>query len=260
MRLRAGGCGFARKGGNLNIFGLCWRPFGRLTLLTAVAAVAVAACDMPEQQALNQSALTPAEQDLQAKTEQQRQVDSALTGAAAGAIGGAVLGYLIGGWQGAATGAITGGMAGAAIGVGYGSYMNAKARSYANDEARANAVAQGADQTLAYYQQVNNSGRVILAEQEQKIAKLNDDYKSRAITKEKFQQEFASSSLDQKNLNQQLQGIDKQLAEMRGDPQSGMLAARINSLQAERDTLKGTYDKLLELYGTVPAEVRVGTS
>jgi predicted nucleic acid-binding Zn-ribbon protein len=136
--------------------------------------------------------------------------------------------------------------------------MNAKARSYANDEARANAVAQGADQTLAYYQQVNNSARVILAEQEQKIAKLNDDYKSRAITKEKFQQEFASSNLDQNNLNQQLQGIDKQLATMRSDPQAGMLAARINSLQTERDTLKATYDKLLQLYGTVPAEVRTG--
>lgn len=222
------------------------------------------ACDMPQDgsqgQAVQTAAaapnMTPAEQDLRAKTEKQRQTDSAIAGAVAGAVGGAVLGYLIGGWQGAAIGAGSGAVLGGALGYGYGSYMNAKAQKYSNDQARYAAVAKGANDTVAYYDQVNATARTILAEQQAKVAKLNQDYRAGTITKEQYRRELASAGPDQANLNEQIQGLDKQMAAMRADPQASNLTQQVQQLQAQRDALKSTIDQLVQLYGTVPSEVQ----
>lgn len=231
------------------------RPFWRVTAIIVALAMTTTACIPAHEE--DPVTLTAAERDLRKKTEEQRKADSALTGAAGGAIAGAIIGGLLGGWRGALIGAATGGVAGAALGVGYASYMNAKARQYANDEARAAAVSQGADQTLAYYRQINASASTILAEQERKIAGLNAAYKSRQITKEQFQKAFVSSDNNQENLKEQLQGLDNQLNAMKTDPQVAVLSRQIQELEAQRDALKATYDRLLQLYGTVPAEVRV---
>jgi uncharacterized protein YcfJ len=198
--------------------------------------------------------VTAAERDLRTKTEDQRKVDSTVTGAAGGAVAGAVVGYLIGGWSGALYGAAAGGVAGGAVGYGYGSYMNARARTYSNAEARAAAVTKSADETLTYYNQVNASARTILNEQEAKVAQLNDAYKSRSINKEQCQAQLASADTNEASLKQQLAGIDAQLNSMKTDPQAAQLSQQI---QQQRDSLKDTYDRLLQIYGTVPAEVRV---
>jgi uncharacterized protein YcfJ len=232
------------------------RPMWRVVAAAAALSMLLGACEMPAEEE-NPSTLTAAERDMRAKTEDQRKVDSTVTGAAGGAVAGALVGYLIGGWSGALYGAAAGGVAGGALGYGYGSYMNARARDYSTAEARASAVTESANQTLAYYAQVNASARTILAEQEAKVARLNDDYKSRAITKEQFQTALASANANQANLQEQLQGLDKQLDAMKTDPQAAALGQQILQLQQERDSLKGTYDRLLQIYGTVPAEVRV---
>ena len=135
--------------------------------------------------------------------------------------------------------------------------MNARAREYSSAEVRAAAVTKSANETLTYYNQVNASARTILAEQEAKIAKLNDAYKSRAISKEQFQAQLASADNNEASLKEQLTGIDAQLNSMKTDPQAAQLSQQIEQLQQQRDSLKGTYDRLLQIYGTVPAEVRV---
>jgi uncharacterized protein YcfJ len=231
------------------------RPFWRVTAVVAALSMMLGACvtEQPE----NPAALTAAERDLRAKTEDQRKVDSTVTGAAGGAVAGALVGYLIGGWSGALYGAAAGGVAGGAIGYGYGSYMNARAREYSSAEARAAAVTRSANETLAYYGQVNASARTILAEQEAKVAQLNDAYKSRAINKEQFQAQLASADNNEASLKEQLTGIDAQLNSMKTDPQAAQLSQQIEQLQLQRDSLKDTYDRLLQIYGTVPAEVRV---
>lgn len=229
------------------------RPMWRVTAIAVALAFLVGACDMPAPE--DPVTLTTAEKDLRAKTEEQRKVDGALAGAAGGAVLGALTGYLLGGWQGAAMGAATGGIAGAAIGVGYGSYMNAQARKYSNDEARAQAVTQSANSTLSYYAQVNASARQILAEQQAKVAQLNDDYQKKAITKEQYRKALSSAGTNAADLQQQLTGIDKQLGTMRADPQAAALSTQIQQLQEQRDSLKQTYDGLLQLYGTVPPDV-----
>ncbi len=231
------------------------RPFWRIAAAVVGVAVLAGACDMPDA-GEDPNTLTAAEKDLRAKTEQERKVDSTLAGAAGGAVLGAITGYLIGGWQGAAIGAATGGVAGGALGYGYGSYMNARARQYSNAEARAAAVTQSANQTLAYYDQVNTSARTILAEQQQKVARLNNQYRAGAITKDQYKSQLASASTNAADLSQQLDGIDKQLTNMRSDPQAAALSVQIQQLQGQRDALKDTYDRLLQLYGTVPDDVR----
>ncbi len=232
------------------------RPFWCVTAAVAALSMLLGACEMPVEQE-NTATLTAAEKDLRTKTEDQRKVDSTVTGAAGGAVAGAVVGYLIGGWSGALYGAAAGGVAGGAMGYGYGSYTNARARTYSNAEARAAAVTKSADETLTYYNQVNASARTILNEQEAKVAQLNDAYKSRAINKEQFQAQLASADTNEASLKQQLAGIDAQLNSMRTDPQAAQLAQQIQQLQQQRDSLKDTYDRLLQIYGTVPAEVRV---
>ncbi len=231
------------------------RPFWRVIAAVAAIAFLASACEMPEA-GEDPSTLTAAEKDLRTKTEQQRKAESTVAGAAGGAVLGAITGYLIGGWSGAAIGAATGGVAGAAMGYGYGSYMNARARQYSNAEARAAAVTQSANQTLAYYDQVNASARTILSEQETKVARLNDEYQRKAITKEQYRSQLASASTNAADLNQQLAGIDTQLSNMRSDPQAAALAVQIEQLQEKRNSLKETYDRLLQLYGTVPDDVR----
>ncbi len=203
--------------------------------------------------------LTPAEQQLRAKTEEKRKVESTMAGAAGGAVLGALTGYLIGGWQGAAIGAATGVAAGAVAGYSYGSYMNAKARTYSNAEARAAAVSKSADETLAYYDQVNASAQTILTEQQAKIEKLNADYRAGSVTKEQYRAQLASANTNQVDLQEQIVGADKQIGEMRSDTQSGNLTDKINQLQTKRDSLKQTYDQLVALYGTVPTEVQQQT-
>ncbi len=234
------------------------RPIWHATAVVAILSMMLGACVTSDGQE-DPASLTAAERDLRKKTEEQRKSDSAVTGAIAGAVAGALLGALLGGRNaaaGALIGAAAGGLAGGAIGYGYGSYMNARARSYSNAEARASAVTQSANNTLTYYNQVNGSARVILREQEAKVARLNEDYRNRAISKEQFQKALASANNNEANIKQQLDGLDSQLNAMKTDPQAARLAQQIQQLQQQRDSLKDTYDRLLQIYGTVPAEIR----
>ena len=235
------------------------RPFRRATAVVAILSMLLSACVTTGDQE-DPASLTPAEKALRSKTEEQRKSDGAVAGAVAGMVAGALLGALLGGRNaaaGALIGAAAGGLAGGAIGYGYGSYMNARARSYSNAESRAAAITQSANSTLTYYNQVNASARTILSEQEAKVAKLNEDYKSRTITKEQFQKSLASANNNEANLKQQLDGLDTQLNSMKTDPQAARLSQQIQQLQQTRDSLKETYDRLLQIYGTVPAEIRV---
>ncbi len=245
------------------------RPIWRATAVVAALAMLLNACGQTTG-GEDSATLTAAERDLRAKTEEQRTTESSVVGVVVGAVVGAVLGVAIGGLLGAtggdagagvmmgvAVGGLVGGAVGGAVGHGYGSYMNARAREYSNTEARASAITQSANNTLAHYNQVNNSARTILAEQEAKVAKLNDDYGSRTITKEQFQTALASANRNEASLKEQLTGLETQINAMKTDPQASVLTQQIQSLQAQRDSLKGTYDRLLQLYGTVPTEVRV---
>jgi uncharacterized protein YdcH (DUF465 family) len=51
--------------------------------------------------------------------------------------------------------------------------------------------------------------------------------------------------------------MDDQIAAMQSDPQAAALARQVEQLKEQRDSLKDTYERLIQLYGTVPAEVRV---
>jgi uncharacterized protein YcfJ len=232
---------------------------GRATAIVAILSMMLGACA----NAGDDANLTPAEKALRAKTEDARTSESTATGAVAGALLGALLGAAIGSrsgnaGQGALIGVAAGGLAGAAAGYGYGSYTNARARRYSNAEARARAVSQGADDSLSYYNRINAAARTVLAEQQTKIARLNESYRTGALSKAQFHKELTSASSNETTLKGQLDGLDNQLGAMRSDPQSATLSRQIQQLQQQRDSLKDTYDRLIQLYGTVPSEVRAG--
>lgn len=237
------------------------RPSRTLLAATVSLALLLGGCVPEGGQALQSSAPPPgmsqAELDLRTKTEQQRKVEGGVAGAIGGAILGGIVGAVVGGnIQSAVIGAAGGAIVGGALGVGYGSYMNAKARTYSNAQARYSAVSQGAAETIAYYNDINASARTILTEQRAKVAQLNQAYRSGTITKEQYREQLASAGPDQNNLNEQIKGIEKQISAMQGDVQASELTQQIQQLQLQRDSLKGTYAQLIQLYGTVPAEVQ----
>lgn len=234
-----------------------WR---RLAAGAAIFSILLGGCVTGDEDA-DPSTLTPAEKELRAKAEEKRKSEAAVTGAVAGAVAGALLGALLGARGGnAATGALIGGVAGGALGAAagyaYGSYMNAKARSYSNAEARAQAVSKGADETLVYYNQVNSAAETMLQEQQTKVARLNDDYQRKAITKEQYQKELSSASRNEAILKDQLKSMDEQINSMRTDQQSEALTRQIQQLEQQRAALQAKYDRLLQVYGSVPSEVR----
>lgn len=236
------------------------RSWRRVAAAVAILSILLSACVTGQEE--DPASLTASEKDLRAKAEEQRKTESAMTGAIVGAVALGILGAVLGArggnlGAGLAMGALAGAAIGGMAGVAYGSYANAKARKYANAEARATEVSKGADETLAYYNQVNASAQTMLSEQQMKVAQLNEQYRAKAITKEQFQKGMASSNRNETIIKDQIAGIDKQINEMKTDEQSQALARQIQQLEQQRDGLKQTYDKLLQLYGTVPAEVRV---
>lgn len=141
-------------------------------------------------------------------------------------------------------------------GVPYETYLEVKARRYASAEARAAAVARNADVTLAHFDRLNEQSRAMLVEQQAEIARLNVAYRSRAITREQFQGQLASPNRNRDALKDQVAALDAEIKARKSEPPAEEMANQIRRLQQQRDALKATYDQLLQLYGTVPAEVR----
>lgn len=237
------------------------RSLRRLTSVLAIFSILLGGCVQNGEDA-DASALTPAEQQLRAKAEEKRKVEAATGGAVAGAVAGALIGALLGARggnaaMGALVGAAAGGALGAAAGLAYGSYMNAKARKYSNDEARAQAISKGADETLVYYNEVNASAETILQEQQAKVTRLNEEYRNKTITKEQFQKELASSNRNETILKDQLKSMDEQINSMKTDQQSEQLGRQIAQLEQQREALRQKQERYLQLLGSVPSEVRV---
>lgn len=246
------------------IFSRGMRPLWRVTSVVAILSVVLSGC-VTSMQAEDSVELSVAEKELRSRTEAQRVAQGAATGAIVGVIAGTVLGAVLGAQGGnaglgALIGAAGGGVAGGLAGAAYGSYVNARARPYANQEVRANTMMEEADKDIAHYTAVNAAARTILAEQEAKITRLNDAYKGRKITKETFQREMSASNNNEKIIGDQCKAIDDELVAIQSDPQSSALTRQAEGLRMQRDSLKATYDRLLQLYGTVPAEVRMPTT
>lgn len=141
-------------------------------------------------------------------------------------------------------------------GVPYESYLEVKARRYATAEARAAAMSRNADATLAHFDRLNEQARAMLVEHRAEIARLNDAYRARIISKEQFQGQLASPNRNRDALKGQLATLEAEIRARKSDPPAEEMGERIRRLEEQRDALKATYDHLLKLYGTVPTEVR----
>lgn len=141
-------------------------------------------------------------------------------------------------------------------GVPYDTFLEVKARRYATSEARAAAMARSADATLAHFNRLNGQARTMLVEHRAEIARLNDAYRARTISKEQFQEQLARSNRNRDALKEQVAALEAEIKARKSDPPAEEMSKQIRRLEQQRDALKATYDNLLQLYGTVPAEVR----
>ena len=141
-------------------------------------------------------------------------------------------------------------------GVPYETYLKIKARKYATAEARAAAVARNADATLAHFDRLNEAARTMLVENRTEIARLNDSYRSGSLSRGQYQEQLAPTDRKQAALKSQMAALEAEIAAMKAGQPDAELGERLQRLERQRDSLKATYDDLLRLYGTVPAEVR----
>lgn len=141
-------------------------------------------------------------------------------------------------------------------GVPYESYLEVKVRRYATAEARAAAMARSADATLAHFNRLNEQARTMLIRHKAEIAQLNDAYRARTISKDQFQGQLATPSRNRDALKEQVAALEAEIKARKADPPAEEMNEQIRRLEQQRDALKATYDDLLQLYGTVPAEVR----
>ena len=141
-------------------------------------------------------------------------------------------------------------------GVPYETYLKIKARNYASAEARAAAVVRNADATLAHVDRLNEAARAMLVENRTEIARLNDSYRSGSLSRGQYREQLGPTDRKQAALKGQMAALEAEIAAMKAGQPDAELGERLQRLERQRDSLKATYDDLLRLYGTVPAEVR----
>jgi len=207
--------------------------------------------------------LSTEEQELR-NLEQQR-LNTATT---IGALSGAAVGAIIAESQDmdemerfAAT--LIGGLLGAAAGRATGQYVNTRARAFATEQDRARAFIASADQDIATYSRVNRTASRLVDQQKKKIADLNSQLQSGAITEAEYRGQIRSAKANLATLNNQVEAVQKQIDVMRDDIEvvrrstgnAAGLERRVAQLEKQKRTMEQLRDGLQDVYDQVPAPV-----
>jgi len=206
--------------------------------------------------------LSAEEQQLR-NLEQQRFVEQQRlkTATTIGALGGAVVGAIVADSQDmdetetlAAT--FIGGLLGAAAGQATGQYVNTRTQAFANEQDQARALIASADQAIASSAQFNRTASRLIEQQEKKIANLNSQLQSGAITEADYRGRIRSANANLATLNNQIDVTrDNIKALRRSTGNAPGLERKIPQLEEQLRILEGFRDGLQDVYGRVPPSV-----
>jgi hypothetical protein len=155
--------------------------------------------------------LTPAQEQLQQANN--HFASTVAEGAVLGILGGALIGYLGGGAKGAVIGAAAGGVAGSVAGylVASNNYEQQKT------EAHLNAYIQEANTNASYYQTSAAAAEQIANDLREKVAQLDAQYQSGALTAHQFNADIASYRDSRVTMGQQIAKMEADTNRLRDD-------------------------------------------
>lgn len=152
--------------------------------------------------------LSVTEQKLRDTVRKDRQVEGAVAGClTAGIVGGVIKAFSGASSQAVAKTAAAGCLVGGVVGVAWGSYVDARAQEYANEQERLSKMTAAARDDVARYQRVNAALRKLIDEERARIAKVGDK-------KAKVKQEIAQGEEAAAARNATIRQLEAKLAEI----------------------------------------------
>ena len=202
--------------------------------------------------------LSLTERQLRDTVRKDRQVEGAVTGCLAGGLLGGVIKAVTGGsTKDVVTTAAVGCVVGGVIGAAWGSYVDARAQQYANQQEQIAKLTAAAREDVVRYQRVNAALRKLIDEERARVAKAGD-------AKVKVKQEIATKAeaaaqrtTTIRQLEAKLAEIDDNIKTIEADQaeltKSGVNTAALNApkqeLRAERVRLNTGIGTLKQLSG-----------
>jgi hypothetical protein len=152
--------------------------------------------------------LSLAEQKLRDSVRKDRQMEGAVTGCVTGGLLGGVLKAVTGGsTQDVVKTAVVGCVVGGVIGAAWGSYVDARAQQYANQQELVGKLTAAAKDDVARYQKVNAALRKLIDEERARIGKVGD-------TKAKVKAEIAKGQEAAEARKTTIRQLEAKLAEI----------------------------------------------
>jgi DNA repair exonuclease SbcCD ATPase subunit len=200
--------------------------------------------------------LSLSEQKLRDSIRKDRQVEGAVTGCVAGGVLGGVFKAVTGGSkQDVVKTAVAGCVVGGVIGVAWGSYVDARAQEYANQQELVAKLTAAAREDVARYQRVNAALRKLIDEERARITKTGD--KKAKVKQEiaRTQEEVEARKTTIRQLEAKLAEIDDNIKTIEADQaeltKKGVNTASLNApkqaLRTERSTLSASIGTLKQL-------------
>lgn len=199
--------------------------------------------------------LTPAQAALRQQTD--RFNDTVATGAVAGALLGALVGALADS-DNRGRGALIGAAAGGALGGASGYYIASQNEQYASREQALDARIQAASNEANSYRQIAASSARVAADNRQKIALLEQQYRAGQISAKDYRNRTASMQEDLRLMDEALSNageVRQKIAED-GSQIGGQGRANLNQAQADigrsAQDIARSRDELARALATVP--------
>jgi outer membrane lipoprotein SlyB len=221
-------------------------------VVALVVPVALGACDgAPD---LGGDSLSPpnnkhlslTEQKLRESVRKDRQVEGAVTGCVTGGVLGGIIKAATGGkTKDVVTTAVAGCLVGGVIGVAWGSYVDARAQEYANQQDQVAKLTAAARDDVVRYQKVNTALRKLIDEERARIGKAGD--KKAKVKAEIAQSEEAAEARKGtvRQLEAKLAEIDDNIKTIEADQaELGKKGVNTASLNAPKQGLRTERTKL----------------
>lgn len=195
--------------------------------------------------------LTPEEQRLrqQAEVFNNTVLEGALVGAAIGSLSGLLT-------RRDAKGALVGGVAGAALGSAAGHYIAQKQQEYANTEERIDAVIADAREDNQRMSELVSTSKKVIAADKRRIAQLEKQIASGAISKEKARRQLADIEANERYLSKTAANLERRkrdwevIAEQAQDQstsgQRKAMTGEIKKMEAQIGSMERELDSLVE--------------
>jgi hypothetical protein len=198
------------------------------------------------------SHLSPAERQLRAAVRQDRQAEAAGLGCVTGAGLGLATALLGGDTKHAIRNAVIGCFAGGVVGLAWGSYVDARAQTHANEQERVARLTAAAQQDVARYARVNAATQALIDEERRRITQASSKKGKAQLTLATHEATAAERAKTISLLEAQLQQIDGNVKTIEAD-QAELAAKGIDSavLTAQRQALLAQQSQLSAKIGVL---------